>query len=142
MENVGNVNPLISQDSAHQVAPAMEESFNSSLNGLTPSKETVETPNDETTDKMDTCDNIEALAETKKGRFRSKAWDHFAKVKVNGEDKAQCKYCKKFLGKNRAMEQNTCFNIWRHAFIAKFMRTRLQKDRHFSCQRACKESKN
>ncbi|CAK8535513.1 unnamed protein product [Lathyrus sativus] len=98
MENVGNVNQLISQDSAHQVAPTMEESFNSSLNSLTPSKETVETPNDETTDKMDTCDNIEALAETKKGMLRSKAWDHFATVKVNSEDKAQCKYCKKFLG--------------------------------------------
>lgn len=98
MENVGNVDPLISQDSAHQLAPGMEESFNSSLNGLTPSKETVEIPNDETIDKMDTCDNIEELAEKKKGKLRSKAWDHFIKVKVNGEDKAQCKYCKKFLG--------------------------------------------
>ncbi|CAL5206177.1 unnamed protein product [Lathyrus oleraceus] len=76
----------------------MKESFNSSLNGLTPSKETVGIPNDETTDKMDTCDNVEALAETKKGKLRSKAWDHFIKVKVNGEDKAQCKYCKKLLG--------------------------------------------
>ncbi|CAI8611347.1 unnamed protein product [Vicia faba] len=98
MENVGNIDPLISQDSAHQLTPGMEESFNSSLNCLTPPKETIETPNDETTDRIDTGDNIEALAETKKGRLRSKAWDHFIKVKVNGEDKAQCKYCKKFLG--------------------------------------------
>ncbi|CAI8588098.1 unnamed protein product [Vicia faba] len=98
MENVGNIDPLISQDSAHQLTPGMEESFNSLLNGLTPPKETIETPNDETTDRIDTSDNIEALAETKKGRLRSKAWDHFIKVKVNGEDKAQCKYCKKFIG--------------------------------------------
>lgn len=98
MENIGNVDPLISQDNAHQLATGMEESFNSSLNGLTPSKETIEIPNDETIDKMDTCDNVKALAEKKKGKLRSKAWGHFIKVKVNGEDKAQCKYCKKFLG--------------------------------------------
>ncbi|CAI8584661.1 unnamed protein product [Vicia faba] len=79
MENVGNIDPLISQDSAHQLAP-------------------FETPNDETIDKKDTGDNIEALVETKKGGLRSKAWDHFIKVKVNGEDKAQFKYCKKCPG--------------------------------------------
>ncbi|CAI8605407.1 unnamed protein product [Vicia faba] len=98
MENVGNIDPLISQDSAHQLTPGMEESFNSSLNGLTSPKETIETPIDETTDRIDTSDNIEALAETKKERLRSKTWDHFIKVKVNSEGKAQCKYCKKFLG--------------------------------------------
>ncbi|CAI8582992.1 unnamed protein product [Vicia faba] len=98
MKNIGNIDPLVSQDSAHQLAPCMEENFNSSLNGRTPPTQIVETPNNETTGKKDTSDNIEALVETKEGRLRSKAWDHFIKVKVNGEDKAQCKYCKKCLG--------------------------------------------
>ncbi|KAI5431354.1 hypothetical protein KIW84_035509 [Lathyrus oleraceus] len=71
MENIGNIDPLISQDSAYQLAPGMEERFNSLLNGLTPSKEIVEIPNDETINKMDTCDNIEALAETKKVKLKN-----------------------------------------------------------------------
>ena len=25
-------------------------------------------------------------------------WNHFTKIKVNGEDKAECNYCKKKLG--------------------------------------------
>ncbi|KAI3747631.1 hypothetical protein L6452_10167 [Arctium lappa] len=33
-------------------------------------------------------------------RKRSVAWNHFKKLKVNGEDKAECNYCEKRLGAN------------------------------------------
>ena len=31
-------------------------------------------------------------------RLKSKIWHHFKRIKVNGLDKAECKYCKKLLG--------------------------------------------
>ena len=31
-------------------------------------------------------------------RLKSKIWQHFKKIKVNGLEKAECKYCKKLLG--------------------------------------------
>ncbi|KAH7658133.1 Tam3-transposase (Ac family) protein [Dioscorea alata] len=35
---------------------------------------------------------------TQSGRLKSVVWSHFKKIQVNGEDKAQCNYCKKLLG--------------------------------------------
>lgn len=35
---------------------------------------------------------------TRSGRLKSVVWSHFKKTQVNGEDKAQCNYCKKLLG--------------------------------------------
>jgi len=34
-------------------------------------------------------------------RLKSKIWQHFKKIKVNGLDKAECKYCKKLGGKSK-----------------------------------------
>jgi hypothetical protein len=100
MESFGNSHLLIPQESAPQLAPVIEGSSNPSPNGLSPLNEAAEMPNGETgtAANMDTGDNIEALAETANSRRRSVVWKHFDKMQINGEDKAQCKYCKKFLG--------------------------------------------
>lgn len=99
MDKVGNSQPLISQESAHQLAPGLEGSSNPTPNGLNISpNETVETPNPDEAPNDETADNTEALTQIGKGRLRSKVWNHFTKVQVNGEDKAQCHYCKKYLG--------------------------------------------
>ncbi|KAE8676405.1 hypothetical protein F3Y22_tig00111614pilonHSYRG00082 [Hibiscus syriacus] len=37
---------------------------------------------------------------SKKRKLTSVVWNHFEKVNVNGEDKAECRYCKKKLGAN------------------------------------------
>jgi hypothetical protein len=93
MENFGNSDILIPQESARQLASGIEGSSNPSSNVLTPLNETVETPNGETVANMDTGDNIETLVETTNNRCRSVVWKHFTKMKINGVDKAQCKYC-------------------------------------------------
>jgi hypothetical protein len=99
MESFGN-SALLGPHGVPQQAPGIEGSSNPSLNGLTPLNETVEAPNGETETaaNMDTGDNIEALAEIANNRRRSVVWKHFTKMKVNDVDKAQCKYCKKFIG--------------------------------------------
>jgi len=88
MDNVGDSQPLIiSQESSHQLTSSLNPS-----SSQPPPNETTETPTD------NTANNTEALIEIGSSRCRSKVWDHFTKLNVNGEDKAQCHYCKKFLG--------------------------------------------
>ncbi|XP_019454971.1 PREDICTED: zinc finger BED domain-containing protein RICESLEEPER 3-like [Lupinus angustifolius] len=43
-------------------------------------------------------DNIESTTQPTSKRHRSVVWEHFEKIKVNGVDKAECKYCEKKLG--------------------------------------------
>ncbi|KAK7268381.1 hypothetical protein RIF29_21079 [Crotalaria pallida] len=38
------------------------------------------------------------MVKEKAGNLKSSVWKHFTKVKVDGQDKAQCNYCKKYLG--------------------------------------------
>ncbi|XP_039032840.1 zinc finger BED domain-containing protein RICESLEEPER 2-like [Hibiscus syriacus] len=38
-------------------------------------------------------------------KLTSVVWNHFEKVNVNGEDKAECRYCKKKLGANNIRQQ-------------------------------------
>ena len=44
-------------------------------------------------------------------RLKSKIWQHFKKIKVNGLDKAECKYCKKLLG---GKSKNGTKHLWQH----------------------------
>lgn len=93
MDNVGDSQALIiSQESAHQTTTGQTTTGLIPSSSQPPPNETIEAPIDVT------ADNIEALAETGNSRRRSKVWDHFTRLKVNREDKAQCHYCKKFLG--------------------------------------------
>lgn len=89
MANVGNSQPPISQESEEHPTP--QETINPSPNGPTPN-EPVQTPT------ADTNDNVEVTPQTGANRLKSVVWQHFTKTKVNGEDKAQCNYCKKLLG--------------------------------------------
>ncbi|XP_019459792.1 PREDICTED: zinc finger BED domain-containing protein RICESLEEPER 3-like [Lupinus angustifolius] len=43
-------------------------------------------------------DNTESTTQPPPKKHRSVVWEHFQKIKVNGVDKAECKYCKKQLG--------------------------------------------
>lgn len=51
-------------------------------------------PNEHTIEE-DIRDHTESTTQT--GRLKSVVWSHFKKTQVNGEDKAQCNYCKKLL---------------------------------------------
>ena len=42
-------------------------------------------------------------------RLKSKIWKYFKKIKVNGLDKAECKYCKKLLG---GKSKNGTKHLW------------------------------
>jgi len=44
-------------------------------------------------------------------RLKSKIWQQFKKIKVNGLDKAECKYCKKLLG---GKSKNGTKHLWQH----------------------------
>eukprot|EP00256_Glycine_max_P068826 XP_025983421.1 zinc finger BED domain-containing protein RICESLEEPER 2-like [Glycine max] len=44
-------------------------------------------------------------------RLKSKIWQHFKKIKVNGLDKTECKYCKKLLG---GKSKNGTKHLWQH----------------------------
>ncbi|KAH7663375.1 Tam3-transposase (Ac family) protein [Dioscorea alata] len=62
----------------------------------------IESPNpegsfpNENVIEEDVGDHTEST--TQGGRLKSVVWNHFKKIQVNGEDKAQCNYCKKLLG--------------------------------------------
>ncbi|XP_019430198.1 PREDICTED: zinc finger BED domain-containing protein RICESLEEPER 2-like [Lupinus angustifolius] len=43
-------------------------------------------------------DNIESTTQPTSKRHRSVVWEHYEKIKVDGVDKAECKYCKKKIG--------------------------------------------
>ncbi|KAF1869298.1 hypothetical protein Lal_00018390 [Lupinus albus] len=43
-------------------------------------------------------DNTESTMQPAPKKHRSVVWEHFQKIKVNGVDKAECKYCRKQLG--------------------------------------------
>ncbi|KAH1238990.1 Zinc finger BED domain-containing protein RICESLEEPER 2 [Glycine max] len=57
----------------------------------------------------DEVNNAEAQREI--CRLKSKIWQHFKKIKVNGLDKAECKYCKKLLG---GKSKNGTKHLWQH----------------------------
>ncbi|KAL5134228.1 Zinc finger BED domain-containing protein RICESLEEPER 2 [Glycine soja] len=63
---------------------------------------TAEGPNNEPmqqTPSMEVDDHGVSSTKTGGGRLKSIVWNHFDKIKtVDGQDKAQCKYCKKLLG--------------------------------------------
>ncbi|KAH1264825.1 Zinc finger BED domain-containing protein RICESLEEPER 2 [Glycine max] len=63
---------------------------------------TAEGPNNEPMQQppsMEVDDHGVSLTKTGGGRLKSIVWNHFDKIKtVDGQDKAQCKYCKKLLG--------------------------------------------
>ncbi|KAF1874153.1 hypothetical protein Lal_00041598 [Lupinus albus] len=42
-------------------------------------------------------DNTESIIQPAPKKHRSVVWEHFQKIKVNGVDKAECKYCRKQL---------------------------------------------
>ncbi|KAH1239115.1 Zinc finger BED domain-containing protein RICESLEEPER 2 [Glycine max] len=63
---------------------------------------TAEGPNNEPMQQppsMEVDDHGVSSTKTRGGRLKSIVWNHFDKIKiVDGQDKAQCKYCKKLLG--------------------------------------------
>lgn len=63
---------------------------------------TAEGPNNEPMQQppsMEVDDHGVSSTKTGGGRLKSIVWNHFDKIKtVDGQDKAQCKYCKKLLG--------------------------------------------
>ena len=46
----------------------------------------------------ETTTNLEGTTKTETSRHKIEIWKHFKKIKANGEDKAQSKYCFKLLG--------------------------------------------
>ncbi|KAJ1402667.1 Zinc finger, BED-type [Sesbania bispinosa] len=87
MENERNSQPSIPTQNSIQASPA-QSSFKPSH---IPTTE-VPTTNVET----QTVDNADIIEGGK--RLKSVVWHHFTKKVVNGVDKAECNYCKKFLG--------------------------------------------
>lgn len=57
----------------------------------------------------DEANNVEAQGGI--SRLKSKIWQHFKKIKVNGIDKAECNYCKKLLG---GKAKNGTKHLWQH----------------------------
>ena len=76
--------------SSHQPTPV--ESSTSTTKG--PNNEPMQQP-----PSMEVDDHGVSSTKTGGGRLKSIVWNHFDKIKtVDGQDKAQCKYCKKLLG--------------------------------------------
>ncbi|KAE8657275.1 hypothetical protein F3Y22_tig00116996pilonHSYRG00365 [Hibiscus syriacus] len=53
-------------------------------------------------------DDINVGTNSRKRKLTSVVWNHFEKVNVNGDDKAECRYCKKKLGANMYKDVFKC----------------------------------
>lgn len=79
--------------------PTMNESISQSQPiGSSPAINSV--TQNETQNETQTNDDNEVESEGRKRKSRSVVWNHFKKIKVDGNDKAECNYCKKKLGGN------------------------------------------